>query len=186
MIKLVLAAGKYPADIQIAVNSLKKRLNKISNALSALAWRLPPAQKKKIPGTAHIGIQIITDRVMVKMNTQYRDIPATTDVLSFSYLESGGPLFPHEPVGEIYISHRKAAAQARENNLTLTDELCVLAVHGALHVMGYDHERSPGENTAMQKAEVRALVAAGVAGGLTGRYRQMSASPRTSTRTAKG
>lgn len=116
-----------------------------------------------------IGIELITDHSMSKLNTQYRDKATTTDVLSFSYLEAGAPLFTHEPVGEILISHQTAATQARENSLTLSDELCVLAVHGALHVMGYDHERSPREKTAMHKAEIKVLTAAGIKGGLTGR-----------------
>ncbi len=106
---------------------------------------------------------------MLKMNTHYRNKPTTTDVLSFSYIESGAPVFAHEPVGEICISHRKAAAQARENGLTLTDELCVLAVHGALHVMGYDHERSEREKAAMHNAELRVLAAADIRSALTGR-----------------
>lgn len=109
---------------------------------------------------------------MLKMNTRHRNKRSTTDVLSFSYLESGLPVFSHEPVGEICISHHKAAAQARENGLTLADELCVLAVHGALHVMGYDHERSEREEAAMHRAELSVLTAAGIKLGLTGRHLQ--------------
>ena len=125
-----------------------------------------------MPKSVQIEIQIITDRTMLKLNTQYRNKATTTDVLSFSYLESGLPVFAHEPVGEICISQRKAATQARENGLTLADELCVLAVHGSLHVMGYDHERSKREETVMHRAELRVLAAAGIHSGLTGRNLQ--------------
>ncbi len=171
MIRFELAAGKYPAGIGAAVETFGKRLTRISKALSSLPWRLSAAQKKKLPQKAQIGIQIITDRIMMNMNTRYRNKRATTDVLSFSYMESGAPVFAHEPVGEICISHRKAAAQARENGLTLADEFCVLTVHGALHVMGYDHEHSASEKTAMQRAEQRVLASAGIPIGLTGRHR---------------
>lgn len=193
MIKLTLAAGKYPAGITAAIETFDKRLHRLSKALSTLPWRLRAAQIKRIPKSAQIDIQIITDRTMLKMNTQYRNKPTTTDVLSFSYVESGLPVFAHEPVGEICISHRKAATQARENGLTLTDEFCVLAVHGALHVMGYDHERSEREETAMHRAELRVLTAAGIQSGLTGRHLQATDGPALKTnsrripaRTAKG
>lgn len=172
MIRLTLAAGKYPAGIKAAIETFDKRLHRLSKALSILPWRLPAAQIKRIPKSVQIDIQIITDRTMLKMNTQYRNKDTTTDVLSFSYLESGLPVFAHEPVGEICISQNKAATQARENGLTLTDELCVLAVHGALHVMGYDHERSEREETAMHRAELSVLTAAGIHSGLTGRHLQ--------------
>lgn len=185
MIKLTLAAGKYPAGTQAAVETFDKRLRRLSAALSTLPWRLPAAQKKKIPQSAQIDIQIITDRTMLKMNTQYRNKRTTTDVLSFSYLESGLPVFAHEPVGEICISHHKAAAQARENGLTLADELCVLAVHGALHVMGYDHERSAREETAMHRAELRVLTAAGIQRGLTGRHLPPVAGSAQATRSRR-
>lgn len=169
MIKLLLSAGKYPAKIGVAVEAFEKKLPRLSRALSAEPWRLAAAQKKLLPRKVHIAVQVITDRTMLNMNTAYRNKPTTTDVLSFSYLESGEPLFPHEPVGEICISYKTAATQAKENGLALADEFCVLAVHGALHVMGYDHELSARENAAMHKAEQRVLAAAGIQVGLTGR-----------------
>src|SRR5215813_8478666 len=89
-------------------------------------------------------IALISDRRMKELNGFFRGKDSTTDVLSF----------PHEPdefeedasnLGDIVISAEQAARQAKENGLTLENEIKQLILHGLLHLCGYDHEADDGE-----------------------------------------
>lgn len=116
-----------------------------------------------------IGVSLVTDAAMKKLNFFYRRKSVTTDVLSFAYAESGTPVFPGELAGEIVISYPQARRQAKQAGLKLRDELAVLTVHGALHILGYDHEKSDAAYRRMQKAESNILATIGLESGLIGR-----------------
>lgn len=60
-------------------------------------------------------------------------------------------------LGDIVISVDRAAVQARAHGHSLAEELDVLLVHGLLHLLGYDHERSSAEAKRMQALELRLL-----------------------------
>ena len=94
-------------------------------------------------------IAFISDRRMKELNKFFRGKDTTTDVLSF----------PHEPdefdsdrtnLGDIVISAEQAQRQAKENGLTLVDEIKQLILHGILHLCGYDHETDNGEMNARE------------------------------------
>ena len=96
-------------------------------------------------------VAFVSDRRMKELNTFFRNKPSTTDVLSF----------PHEPdefdsdktnLGDIVISVEQAERQAKENGLTLENEIQQLILHGVLHLSGYDHETDDGE---MNKRELQ-------------------------------
>jgi len=72
-----------------------------------------------------------------------KDYPA--DVLSFPAAQSA------ETLGEIAISYQRAREQARAFGHSIKDEVCILMLHGVLHLMGMDHERDRG---AMARAEI--------------------------------
>lgn len=88
----------------------------------------------------------LSDNVAIQtLNAQYRQKNQPTDVLAFASLETP---FPHwetfyleEPLylGDIIISVETAQQQAPEHDHTLTQELAWLAVHGLLHLAGWDH-----------------------------------------------
>jgi probable rRNA maturation factor len=78
------------------------------------------------------------DRAVRALNARFRGKDATTDVLSF---EGPGPA---EGLGDIVISVDSAQRNARALGRSLGRELEVLAVHGFLHVLGYDHESDDG------------------------------------------
>ena len=96
-------------------------------------------------------VAFISDRRMKELNRLFRNKDSTTDVLSF----------PHEPddleiqlqavehgsafLGDIVISVEQAERQAKENKLTLENEIKQLILHGVLHLCGYDHEIDGGE-----------------------------------------
>jgi metalloprotein, YbeY/UPF0054 family len=98
-------------------------------------------------GTATVAF--VSDRKMRQLNKQFRNKNSTTDVLSF----------PHEPdefdtdtnnLGDIVISVEQAERQAKENGLTLENEIKQLILHGLLHLCGYDHETDNGEMNARE------------------------------------
>jgi len=87
---------------------------------------------------------VLTDDAQIQeLNRRYAGVNAPTDVLAFSALE-GDPKFVIPPeatgyLGDIVISIPYAARQAAEQGLPLAMELRLLAVHGTLHLLGYDH-----------------------------------------------
>jgi probable rRNA maturation factor len=94
-------------------------------------------------------LAFISDRRMKELNKFFRGKDTTTDVLSF----------PHEPdefdvdktnLGDIVISAEQAQRQAKENGLTLDNEIKQLILHGILHLCGYDHETDNGEMNARE------------------------------------
>jgi probable rRNA maturation factor len=82
---------------------------------------------------------VLTDDGQVRaLNAQYMGIDAPTDVLSFS----GGETDPDTQayyLGDVVISYPQALLQAQSGGHKLMDELQLLVVHGALHLLGYDH-----------------------------------------------
>jgi probable rRNA maturation factor len=78
------------------------------------------------------------DRRMRALNRDYRGQDRATDVLSFAGPGGG------EGLGDVVISVETAARNARRLGSSLTRELEVLALHGLLHVLGYDHETDDG------------------------------------------
>ena len=96
---------------------------------------------------------------MRRMNAQYRRADYATDVLSFPS-ETRGVL------GDIAIARGVAARQAREHGHSEATEVRTLALHGLLHLLGYDHERDRGE---MRRVEDRLRRRAGLPVGLISR-----------------
>ena len=101
---------------------------------------------------AGVTVAFVSDRVMRELNRRWRGKSRTTDVLSFpsaqtDFEEAGEPM-----MGDVVISVEQAARQARENGLTLDQEIAQLILHGVLHLCGYDHETDEGE---MNRLELR-------------------------------
>ena len=92
---------------------------------------------------------------MRDLNHRYRGRDRTTDVLAFAQRE-GAAGAPDGLLGDVVISLDTARRQARKHRATQGREAERLLVHGLLHLLGYDHERSPAEARRMQRRE-RAL-----------------------------
>jgi probable rRNA maturation factor len=101
-----------------------------------------------------LSIALIDDDAMRALNRDYRGKDRPTDVLAFAQLE-GEPAAPSPAaprlLGDVVISVPTAARQALGRHRTLDRELTTLAIHGILHLLGYDHERSPTEARRMFK-----------------------------------
>jgi probable rRNA maturation factor len=85
-----------------------------------------------------IAIVLGADGAIRRLNARYRGKDSATDVLSFP--GPGGP----EGLGDVIISVETAERNARAAGRTLDGELEVLAIHGLLHCLGYDHETDDG------------------------------------------
>jgi probable rRNA maturation factor len=122
------------------------------------------------PASAHgnVTVAIVPDAKVRQLNSVYRRIDAPTDVLSFpSRAEArvkGPPLAPF--LGDIVIARGIARKQAKILGHSLTTELRVLALHGLLHLLGYDHENDDGR---MARTEARLRRKAGLPLGLIAR-----------------
>ena len=93
---------------------------------------------------AEVGFLIADDESMQRLNRDYRGIDAPTDVLAFSMREGlDGDLHP-ELLGDLAISVPTADRQASAQGHSLAHEVTVLAVHGTLHLLGYDDETDEG------------------------------------------
>ena len=105
---------------------------------------------------AELSILFVNDRRMRVLNSQYRGVDRTTDVLSFpqsaDFSIHDSRFTTHEFVlGDIVINLPRAKKQAIENGLTFNEELKRLLIHGLLHLIGFDHERNQYAETKMQK-----------------------------------
>ena len=89
---------------------------------------------------ALFNVIIVDDKYIHKINKEYRGIDRPTDVISFALEDDKQIDLPDLRVlGDIYISYDKVISQAKEYNHSNKRELCFLAVHGLLHLLGYDH-----------------------------------------------
>jgi probable rRNA maturation factor len=101
-----------------------------------------------------LSLTLTSDLAIRRLNRDFRGIDAATDVLSFSQIEQAGAAPPNPcsvrnspglPVGDVVISIDTAIRQAREFGVRPASRLRRLLIHGFLHLIGYDHERSPAD-----------------------------------------
>jgi probable rRNA maturation factor len=112
-----------------------------------------------------VSIALVTDARARSLNRRYRGLDRPTDVLSFP---AEGVPGPHPcPLGDIVIARGVAARQAAAAGHSTATELRVLALHGLLHLMGYDHH---GDHGRMRTAERRLGRRGGLSAGLIERH----------------
>ena len=111
------------------------------------ASRLRPIVEQTLHATGRraesVSFVFVDDPAMIAYHDRYVDIAETTDVLSFP-ADVLGPLDEDE-LGDVIICTDQAARQAATQGHSYSRELQVLALHGLLHLLGYDHERDSGQ-----------------------------------------
>jgi probable rRNA maturation factor len=122
-----------------------------SRGLAAWLARVAPARAR-----GELTVAIVPDARVRALNARFRNKDAPTDVLSFPAGERGC-------LGDVVIAAGVARRQARDAGHSLQTELRVLALHGLLHLIGYDHERDNGR---MARAERRLRGKGGLREGL--------------------
>ncbi len=100
---------------------------------------------------------LVDDVVMRELNRAYRNIDRATDVLAFALNEGDFPDPNPEMFGDLVVSMETADRQALVAGHSTEKELAVLVVHGALHLLGYDHERSRADAERMARREKEIL-----------------------------
>lgn len=119
---------------------------------------------------ADLSLLLVGDRSMQRLNRRYRRKNRTTDVLAF-------PMRTHRTrplsnlLGDVVISLPQAARQASQAGHSLEHELTLLVIHGLLHLLGYDHERSAREKRRMSRRESLVLRRLGRLPRIAGRSR---------------
>lgn len=108
-----------------------------------------------------VAVALVTDAHMRKLNRTYRRKDAATDVLSFPSDAPG-------VLGDIVIARGVAERQAKEHGHAVQTELRVLALHGLLHLLGYDHD-AKDDGGRMRRAEERLRRKGKLKVGLIGR-----------------
>ena len=107
----------------------------VGRAPGLAAW-LSSVAPARARGT--VTVAIVSDARVRALNRKFRKKDNATDVLSF-------PAEEPRYLGDVVISSGMAARQARAAGHSLATELRVLALHGLLHLLGYDHERDDGQ-----------------------------------------
>ena len=105
--------------------------------------------KKEKQDNATFSLILTDDEEVHYLNKTYRNIDRTTDVLSFALNDGGAFPGPINVLGDIYISIPKMKEQAKEYGHSEKRELSFLAVHGLLHLLGYDHTLGEKEEKEM-------------------------------------
>ncbi len=139
---------------RLRVTASDGRGRSLGRALPRWLTRVAPASARGV-----VCVAVVSDAVVRRLNRVYRRKDASTDVLSFPASGAGiqpgqsrgrrGPALPH--LGDIVIAKGVAMRQAKARGHAETTELKVLALHGLLHLLGYDHERDNGEMARVER-----------------------------------
>jgi probable rRNA maturation factor len=153
----------HPSCLTVSLTSAVASVPRVPG-LAAWLTRVAPARAR-----GEVSVAIVSDARIRSLNAAYRGKDEPTDVLSF-------PVHPsHTPVdgqlGDIVIAAGVAKRQAASAGHSLATELRVLALHGLLHLMGYDHENDRGQ---MARYEATLRRRGGLREGLIARARRVA------------
>ena len=150
--------------IVVAVTDARGRRIRGGAALGTfLARHAPPGAR------GALNIAIVSDSAMRTLNRTFRGKDTPTDVLSF-LPDARSPVGPGPDrrfLGDLAIARGVATRQARQFGHSVQTELRILAIHGLLHLLGYDHETDRGQ---MGRLENQLRQRAGLPAGLIARH----------------
>ncbi len=119
--------------------------------------------------SAEVGLVLVGDTEMRRLNRQYRGLDQSTDVLAFPMRGKGESSnkkkmtgiwqldTSYSLLGDVVISVPAARKQALQQGHSLQREMTLLMIHGLLHLLGYDHEQSVADARAMKRKEKKLL-----------------------------
>ena len=140
--------------IRVVITNKQKKV-KIPTGMRMLIRRCCNAVLKleQFEGSAEISVTFVDNEEIRKLNLQYREKDAPTDVLSFPLGENGvydiDPTTGAKMLGDVVISMEKAVDQAALYGHSLQREVGYLTAHSVLHLLGYDHQ------TGLEKVHMR-------------------------------
>lgn len=103
---------------------------------------------------AEVSVTLLGDRAIATLNRRWLEREGPTDVLAFPLFEDG-----EAPVGDVYIGIRQAMRQAAALGVPPAEELARLAIHGTLHVLGFDHPDGVRRETSRMWREQERILA---------------------------
>jgi probable rRNA maturation factor len=119
------------------------------------AWA-SAALGRRAPGH-ELAVRVVGAAESRRLNAQYRGRDKPTNVLSFPAMDAvSAPSQEPRPLGDLVICPKVVSAEAREQHKTLRAHWAHLVIHGALHLIGYDHER-PEDARRMERREVAVM-----------------------------
>ena len=139
----------------------EQKIVKIPLSLQNLINRVVKAtlENENFKKDAEVSVSFVDNETIHKLNLEYRGKDKPTDVLSFPMTDgdeeeddidlSTGAVM----LGDIIISAEKAMEQANEYGHGIEREICFLAVHSTLHLLGYDHETSEDDEKYMNQTQ---------------------------------
>lgn len=139
---------------QIDVNDLQSHLPRMGRRLASA---LRQVMKAEAVSAYVVSVALVDDRHIRRLNRRYLGHDYATDVLSFRLDDQAGQALS----GEIVVSAERASVVARRLGTDPAAELLLYAVHGGLHLLGYD-DRSPRQARAMHAREAQLLADLGV------------------------
>ena len=132
----ILINNEFP-EINVDAEKIEQQIGKVLTSLDCNEHEI------SILFTGNQGIR--------DLNFQFRGIDRSTDVLSFPQILEGEADMPGAPVlGDVAISLETARNQSEKHRLSFEEELTLLLIHGILHLLGYDHEKSDLEEERMR------------------------------------
>ncbi len=158
--------SRRPARLQVAVSDERGR--PLWPSLARWLQSVAPARARGV-----VNVALVSDARVRGLNRQFRGLDKNTDVLSFgtdspaSSVSARTSLSPQTThlLGDIVIARGVARRQARRVGHAEATELRVLALHGLLHLLGYDHEDA-NDRGAMERLERRLRRRGGLKEGL--------------------
>ena len=143
--------------VKVIITDSQKKI-RIPTGLRMLVRRacIAVLREEKFKGNAEVSVTFVDNDEIRRLNAEFRNIDAATDVLSFPMGEDGvydvNPDTGSKILGDVVISLERAWEQAREFGHSPEREVCYLAVHSMLHLLGYDH-MEPQEKAEMRLKE---------------------------------
>ena len=147
LIDVIVESAQWKADAETTVR----------RALTEAAIAIGANFKDRV-----LAVLLTDDAAIRRLNAQWRNADKPTNVLSFPPASGAGQQAGAvKSLGDIAIAFETTAREAREEGKSLADHLSHLAVHGFLHLLGYDHE-SDSEAETMEQLERVILARLGV------------------------
>lgn len=138
------------AGLRVVVNREGLRVPVASARLASAVTRVLRAEKLR---AAMVSVTLMSPRQMAALNRKHLGHAGATDIITFGFRDPAGAV-----IGDVYICPDVARENARAFGVPLREELLRLAVHGALHVLGYEHpEGEARTRSAMWRRQERLL-----------------------------
>lgn len=135
--------------MKIEIANLNENLSLDEEALKKLLTKILQRGGEK---RVRVSVALVDDKTMAGLNRRYLGRRGPTDVLAFPF----DPDPAGKDLGEIVISVETARKVARRRKKSVKKEIYLYAVHGLLHLLGFDH-KTPSEAKEMRKKEIEAL-----------------------------